>query len=56
VREELNSGRFRDAAPAAIEAQLLDEGRFLCSIRTVYRLLKQSGQVRERRDQLTHPP
>lgn len=44
------------AAPASIFAQLLDEGRFLCSIRTMYRLLKQSGQVRKRRDQLTHPP
>lgn len=53
---ELNSDRFRDAAPAAVFAQLLDEGRYLCSIRTIYRLLRQTGQVRERRDQLTHPP
>jgi putative transposase len=56
VLAELNSDRFRDAAPAAIFAQLLDAGRYLCSIRTMYRLLRQSGQVRERRDQLTHPP
>ncbi len=56
VLSELNSDRFRDIAPAAVYAQLLDEGRYLCSIRTMYRLLEASGQVRERRDQLTHPP
>lgn len=56
VLAELNSTRFGDAAPAAVYAQLLDEGRYLCSIRTMYRLLRQSGQVRERRHQLTHPP
>ena len=56
VLAELNSDRFRDAAPAAVYAQLLDEGRYLCSIRTMYRLLERNGQVRERRDQLTHPP
>lgn len=55
VLAELNSERFRDQAPAAAFAQLLDEGRYLCSIRTMYRLLAHSGQVRERRDQLTHP-
>jgi putative transposase len=56
VLAELNSDRFRNTAPAAIFAQLLDAGRYLCSIRTMYRLLQQSGQLRERRDQLTHPP
>jgi putative transposase len=56
VLAELNSARFRDTAPAAVYAQLLDEGRYLCSIRTMYRLLDQNGQLRERRDQLTHPP
>jgi putative transposase len=56
VLEELNSDRFRDTAPAAVYAQLLDEGRYLCSIRTMYRLMHQAAQVRERRDQLTHPP
>jgi putative transposase len=34
---------------------LLDEGIYLCSFRTMYRLLEQAGQVRERRDQLQHP-
>jgi putative transposase len=47
--------RFVDCAPAQIVAQLLDEGRYLCSERTLYRLLAASGQVRERRDQLRHP-
>jgi putative transposase len=56
VLAELNSNRFRDAAPAAVYAQLLDEGRYFCSIRTMYRLLQASGAVRERRDQLVHPP
>ena len=56
VLAELHSDRFRDAAPAAVFAQLLDEGRYLCSIRSMYRLLRQAGQVRERRDQLAHPP
>src|SRR5215469_16554864 len=35
---------------------LLDEGKYHCSIRTMYRLLAEHGEVRERRDQLTHPP
>jgi putative transposase len=56
VLAELNSDRFRDVAPAAVYAHLLDEGRYLCSIRTMYRLLERNAQVRERRDQLTHPP
>jgi len=47
--------RFADCAPAQIVAQLLDEGRYLCSERTLYRLLAANGQVRERRDQLRHP-
>ena len=55
VRDLLNSPRFVDTAPAAIQATLLDEGRYLCSTRTMYRLLAQDGATRERRDQLTHP-
>lgn len=55
VRDLLNSPRFVDCAPAAIQATLLDEGRYLCSTRTMYRLLAQDGATRERRDQLTHP-
>ena len=37
-------------------ATLLDEGTYLASERTMYRLLVASGEVSERRDQLTHPP
>ena len=55
VRDLLNSPRFVDAAPAAIQAILLDEGQYLCSTRTMYRILAQDGATRERRDQLTHP-
>jgi putative transposase len=56
VRDLLNSPRFVDCSPAAIQATLLDEGQYLCSTRTMYRLLEQDGATRERRDQLTHPP
>jgi putative transposase len=51
----LNSERFADMAPASIHATLLDEGRYLGSVRTMYRLLACSDAVRERRNQLTHP-
>ena len=48
--------RFVDCSPAQVYATLLDEGRYLCSERTMYRLLAaRHGGVRERRDQLTHP-
>lgn len=52
----LHGERFQDAAPAAIHARLLDEGQYLCSPRTMYRLLQRRGESRERRDQLIHPP
>ena len=55
VREVLNSVRFQDCAPAAIQATLLEEGQYLCSTRTMYRVLNKDGATRERRDQLTHP-
>jgi putative transposase len=55
VLSELRSARFLDASPAAVWATLLDEGRYLCSQRTMYRLLAGQGELRERRDQLTHP-
>ncbi len=51
----LHEERFQDRSPAAIYATLLDEGQYHCSIRTMYRLLEQRGESRERRDQLTHP-
>ena len=52
----LHSERFVDAAPAQVHATLLEEGRYLCSLRTMYRILATNGEVRERRDQLRHPP
>ena len=51
----LHSEEFVDRAPAAVCATLLDQGRYLCSPRTMYRLLSAAGEVRERRNQLTHP-
>jgi len=56
VLDVLHEPRFVDRAPAAVYAQLLDEHRYLCSIRTMYRVLAANHEVRERRDQLRHPP
>ena len=56
VRDTLASERFVDRSPAAVVATLLDEGSYLCSERTMYRILAADHPVRERRDQLTHPP
>ena len=47
--------RFQDRSPEAIFATLLDEGIYHCSRRTMYRILDEAGETRERRDQLTHP-
>jgi putative transposase len=55
VLAELRCERFVDSSPAQVWATLLDEGRYLASERTMYRLLQANGEVRERRDQLTHP-
>ncbi len=51
----LHSDRFVDQAPHQVYATLLDEGVFVCSPRTMYRLLQEHGEVRERRDQLRRP-
>ncbi len=51
----LHEPRFVDLAPAEVHARLLDEGRYLCSERTMYRVLDENAEVRERRDQLRHP-
>ena len=56
VLARLHEERFQDRSPAAVYATLLDEGEYLCSIRSMHRLLQQSGESGERRDQLTHPP
>jgi putative transposase len=56
VLEVLHSPRFVDVSPEETYATLLDEGSYLCSTRTMYRILAaHHGGVRERRDQLTHP-
>ncbi|MGH9361463.1 MAG: IS3 family transposase, partial [Thermoanaerobaculia bacterium] len=55
VLETLNSQEFSDKAPAEVFATLLDRREYLCSIRTMYRILAENGEVRERRDQLRHP-
>lgn len=52
----LNSPRFVDQAPLQIYAQLLDEGVYLCSVATMYRVLRENTQVKDRRRQATHPP
>ncbi len=51
----LRSAEFCDLAPAQIWARLLDDGVYLCSISTMYRLLRIAGENRERRRQRTHP-
>ena len=56
VLEVLHSERFVDVSPEETYATLLDDGTYLCSTRTMYRILAANhGGVRERRDQLTHP-
>ena len=51
----LHSARFVDKAPAAVWATLLDQGIYYCSVRTMYRVLAEHEEVRERRNQLRHP-
>ena len=56
VRDTLNSERFQDQSPYQVYATLLDdEQTYLCSIRTMYRILHENDEVRERRNQLQHP-
>ena len=55
VRQLLNSDRFQDQAPREVYATLIDEGKYLCSWRTMYRILDENHEVRERRDQLQRP-
>jgi putative transposase len=49
VRDILNSERFADQAPAAVYATLLDEGVYVCSVPTMYRILRDNLEVQERR-------
>ena len=55
VLEVLHQPEFVDLAPAQVHARLLDRERYLCSERTMYRILEENHEVRERRDQLRHP-
>lgn len=55
VREVLNSERFVDSSPRQVYATLLDEGQYLCSISTMYRILHDHEEVHERRQQKRHP-
>jgi putative transposase len=55
VRDTLNSERFADLAPRQVYAKLLDEQQYLCHWRTMYRILNEHDEVRERRDQRRHP-
>ena len=55
VLDHLHSERFSDKAPAEVYATLLDEDIYLCSIRTMHRILAENGELKERRNQLRHP-
>jgi putative transposase len=55
VRETLNSPRFQNDTPREVYAALLDEGQYLCHWRTMYRILDEHQEVRERRNLLHHP-
>jgi len=55
ILDVLHAAPFVDLAPAQVYARLLDAGRYLCSQRTMYRILAAHREVRERRDQLRHP-
>lgn len=55
ILETLNAPRFADLTPYIAYARLLDEGTYLASVRTMYRILAASGQSNERRNQLIHP-
>ena len=55
MRQLLNSERFQDCAPREVYATLLDEGEYLCHWRSMYRILAEHDEVRERRNQLRHP-
>ena len=56
VLATLNSERFADASPAQAYYVLLDEGTYIASVSTFYRVLRRHGLVRERRRQAAHPP
>ena len=55
VKDALYSERFVDKAPREVFAALLDEGEYLCSVRTMYRILDEDKATKDRRNQLQHP-
>lgn len=55
VLDALHEERFIDRTPAEVHGTLLDEGTYLCSLRTMYRILAGEHEVRERRNQARHP-
>ena len=55
ILDMLHSARFADTAPAEAWATLLDEGTYLGSVSTYYRVLREAGESRERRAQAAHP-
>ncbi len=55
VLDILHTERFVDKAPTEVYATLLDEGTYHCSVRTMYRVLAEAGEVQERRNQARHP-
>jgi putative transposase len=55
VLDVLHEERFADLAPAEVHAVLLEEQRYLCSVRTMHRILAENAESRERRDQRRHP-
>jgi putative transposase len=56
VLDVLHEPRFVDSPPTEIYARLLDENEYLCSVRTMYRILAENAEIRERRQQRVHPP
>jgi putative transposase len=55
VLDLLHTDRFVDQSPREVYAAMLDEGTYLCSVRSMYRILEKQGEVRERRNQLCRP-
>jgi putative transposase len=55
IRDTLNSERFADLAIPQVHAQMLEEGTYLASVSTMYRVMRVHDEVRDRRNQLSHP-
>ena len=55
VLDVLHEDRFIDKAPQEVYAKLLDENKYICSIRTMYRILEKEGELKERRNQMVRP-